>query len=378
MDGRPVRVLELRSALGAGGGPEKTILLGAAMADPRRVDVTVCYLRDARDESFSISARARQLGVRYVELLERHSFDWRIWPALRRVVREHRIDIVHTHDYKTDALGWSLARTDGVRSLATVHGWIRNTMRERLYGVADRRLLAGFPLVLAVSERLRQTLVCAGVAPERVRRLLNGVDSRWFDATGVPRAVLRERLGLPADATVVGSVGRLGAEKRFDLLIEAAARLDPKPVVAIAGDGPCREALTRLAAERSIDLRLLGHCDDVRGLYEALDVFVQSSDTEGIPNVLLEAMAMRTPIVATDVGGTSEIVSDAAHGLLVPRRDVRAMAEAVRRTLAETGATAERLARARRRVERELSFAARTATLDGIYEQLAGPRRAAA
>src|SRR6188472_4414588 len=98
----PIRVLELRSVRGTGGGPEKTILLGAARSDRSRYAVTVCYIRDLRDDVFHIDGRATELGVDYVEVRERHSFDWRIWPELRRLVRERRIDIVHSHDYKTN------------------------------------------------------------------------------------------------------------------------------------------------------------------------------------------------------------------------------------------------------------------------------------
>src|SRR5262245_58047416 len=103
MSGRgPVRVLELRSVRGTGGGPEKTILMGAAMADPRSVHVTVCYLRDRRDEVFSIDARARHAHVDYVEVIERHSFDPGVWPQLKALIADRRIDLLHAHDYKTN------------------------------------------------------------------------------------------------------------------------------------------------------------------------------------------------------------------------------------------------------------------------------------
>src|SRR2546423_10144069 len=100
----PVRVLELRCVRGTGGGPEKTILHGAALADSARVAVTVCYLRDRADAQFEIRARASALALDYVELQERHSFDASVWSALVRLVRDRSIDIVHAHDYKTDLL----------------------------------------------------------------------------------------------------------------------------------------------------------------------------------------------------------------------------------------------------------------------------------
>ena len=99
-----IRVLELRSVRGTGGGPEKTILLGAALADRSRFAVTVCYLRDARDPLFRVDRRAETADLDYVEITEQYSFDARVWPKLRALVRDRRIDIVHAHEYKTDLL----------------------------------------------------------------------------------------------------------------------------------------------------------------------------------------------------------------------------------------------------------------------------------
>ena len=92
---------------------EKTILLGAARSDPSRYAITVCYLRDERDEVFGPAQRVDGLDIDYVEVRERHSFDRRIWRALRALVRDRRIDIVHAHEYKTDLLAWLLARCQG-------------------------------------------------------------------------------------------------------------------------------------------------------------------------------------------------------------------------------------------------------------------------
>lgn len=191
-------------------------------------------------------------------------------------------------------------------------------------------------------------------------------------------AAVRTKLGLPVDRPVIGSIGRLGPEKRFDLLIEAARRLSLHPCVAIAGDGPCAADLSRAASSSGVDLRLLGHQQDVREVYEALDVFVQTSDTEGIPNAVLEAMALETPVVATAVGGTGEIVADGADGLLVPRRDVEALARAIQRTLDDEEGRTDRVRAARARAETDLAFDARMRKLEAIYQQLAGrggPRR---
>ncbi|HEX6210504.1 MAG TPA: glycosyltransferase, partial [Methylomirabilota bacterium] len=203
-------MLELRSVRGTGGGPEKTILLGAAMADPARVHVTVCYLRDARDDVFHVDERARRTGVEYLEIVERHSLDPAIWRPLKQLVADRRIDIVHAHEYKTDLLAWILARRMDVVPLATAHGWTGHSRRERLvYYPADKRVLRRFPLVIAVSAEVRQDLLSHGAAPERVRVLLNGIDHLAFRRNPTARAEARARFGVGPGEIAVGAVGRL-------------------------------------------------------------------------------------------------------------------------------------------------------------------------
>src|SRR5215475_11024100 len=306
----PIRVLELRSVRGTGGGPEKTILLGAARTDPAQFAVTVCYIRDERDRVFGIDTRAAALPVDYVELTERHSFDLRLWKSLRRIVRERAIDIVHAHEYKTDLLAWLLARSTGVIALATVHGWTGHSMRERrLYYPADKRVLARFPKLIAVSSEIRRELVLNGAHPDRIATILNGIDHRAFVRQRPRGPVVRGALALGSDAFVIGSVGRLEPQKRFDLLIDAfkACYLrHPNLRLLIVGDGSLRPTLQEQInrAGLSSSCQLLGQRLDIADLHHAFDLFVQSSDYEGTPNAVLEAMAMDTPVIATDAGGT--------------------------------------------------------------------------
>jgi glycosyltransferase involved in cell wall biosynthesis len=382
---QPVRVLELRSVRGTGGGPEKTILLGAQQADRSRFAVTVCYIRDARDAVFGIDARAERLGIDYVEIPERSSFDPRVWGALRRLVRDRGIDIVHAHEYKTDLLALWLARTEGIVPLATSHGWSGHSVRERLvYYPADKRLLRAFPLTIAVSGQIRSELVNAGVPADRVRVVLNAIDHRAFRRDRSREARARLDLALSPDDVVIGAIGSLEACKRFDLLIRTCAELRsrwPTLRLLIAGDGSLSEDLRALAARLlpAGVCQLLGHRPDVVALHHAFDVFVQSSDHEGTPNVVLEAMALETPIVATAAGGTGEIVENGVHALVVPPGDACALANAIDRTLSHRGEAAARVGRARRHVETRLSFDARMDAVESVYDELVNrcPRRGA-
>ena len=382
MPARPIHVLELRSVLGTGGGPEKTILRGAARTDHERFAITVCYIRDQRDHVFALGQLAASLGVDYVEIPERHSFDRTIWPALRQVVRERRIDIVHSHEYKTDLLALLLARAEHVIPLATAHGWTGRNRRERLlYYPVDRFLLARFPRIIAVSGQIRAQLIASGSAGDRVSTVLNGIDPDMFRREPARRAPARLSLNLPDDATVIGSIGRLEPQKRFDLLIEAFAALrqgHPGLRLVIAGDGSLRAELDQLVHRLGLEgaCVLAGHRTDVIDVLHAFDLFVQSSDYEGTSNALLEAMAVETPVVATTAGGTSEMMEDQVHGLLVPTGNLPALVDAIARALADKAATARRAGAARRRIEHELSFDARMRTVERIYEDLAATRPA--
>jgi glycosyltransferase involved in cell wall biosynthesis len=374
-------VLELRSVRGTGGGPEKTILLGTAAADPARFAITVCYIRDRRDAQFEITGRAAAAGIDYVEVLERHSLDPTIWPALRRLVRSRRIDIVHAHEYKTDLIAYLLSTVEPIVPLATAHAWTGHSWREtRLYYPADKRLLARFPQVIAVSSEIRGELLAAGADPAAVDVVLNGIDETRFRRDPARRDPARALYGLADGEIAIGSVGRLEPQKRFDLLIEAFAALHagrPALRLLIAGEGSCRAALEAQIARLGLGgvCRLAGQTADISGFHHALDLFVQSSMYEGTPNVVLEGMALETPVVATDVGGTAELLRDGIDGWIVRPQDLAALTDAMRQALADPEATASRAAAARRRVERDLSFRTRMAKVEAIYERLMMRRR---
>jgi len=371
-----ISVLELRSVRGTGGGPEKTILAGARCHDASRFRITVCYLRDVRDNVFRIGERARSLALDYVEVRERHSLDSGIWHQLLALTRERRFDILHGHDYKTNLLAWLLARRTGALAMATAHGWTGRSLRERwIYYPGDRRVLRRLPRLVAVSTDVRDTLVRAGVRPSSTTVLLNGIDPEAFRRDAARRERMRRTLGIGPGVKLVGAVGRLEAQKRFDVLLDAFAnvREDWRSIeLAIVGDGSLRDGLETQARQLGIAdaCRFLGFRSDIAELHDAFDLFVQSSEYEGTPNAVLESMAMETPIVATDVGGTRELAFPGEHALIVPPGNVVALGAAMRNVLADPAAAWRRSVAARQRVEQELSFAQRTRRLEGIYEGL--------
>jgi glycosyltransferase involved in cell wall biosynthesis len=352
--------------------------MGAAMADASRASVTVCYMRDRRDGIFAIDERARDARVDYVEVVEKHSFDPSVWPQLRRLIADRQIDVVHSHDYKTNLLALMLSKACGVSALSTVHGWTGHSPRERyLYYPADKRVLSKFRRLIAVSTDIANELIAHGAPPDRVTTVLNAIDPRAFqrDPSRVEEARARLRLG--PDQIAIGAVGRLEPQKRFDLLLEAFAVLhqrNPKLHLIIAGDGSLRNALDAQRRELGLQtaVTLTGHVTNVVPLHHAFDLFVQSSDYEGTPNAVLEAMAMETPIIATEAGGTAELVHDGVHGRIIPIGRGDKLMRAISAALLDPAATSRMKVRARERVEGDLSFATRVARVEGIYQELVG------
>jgi glycosyltransferase involved in cell wall biosynthesis len=229
--------------------------------------------------------------------------------------------------------------------------------------------------VVAVSSEIGRELVRCGANPANVTTVLNGIDHRRFRRDPARVADARAALGAAADDTVIGAVGRLEPQKRFDLLLDAFATINrqfPRTRLLIVGDGSQRQPLDAQIKTRNLSdrCRLVGHTDDVVPAYHAFDLLVQSSDYEGTPNAVLEAMAFEVPIVATAAGGTAEIVRDGVDGRIVPIGRVDLLTREIVRSLEQPTIMREMARQARLRVEGELSFETRVRRIERIYDEM--------
>jgi glycosyltransferase involved in cell wall biosynthesis len=374
-------VLHVRVLSGSGGGPERTILQSAAHFDTSDYWLGAAYLHPPGDVGVeSLQRRAAAQRCPFISIADRGPLDLRPVRELFALCRHLDVRIWHGHDYKSDLLGLLLRRLHRMALVATVHGWVTLTPRTRLYYALDRRCLRHFDHVAAVSRALCDEVGALGVDAERRSLLLNGVDGdvfrRQVEAAAAP---LRVRRRVPVERFVIGTAGRLTEEKRHADLIRAThALLQEGRDVAlwIAGEGaehPRLEALIgRLAlADRVV---LLGFLEDAREFYAASDLFVLSSVREGLPNALLEAMAMGLPVVAANVDGVPEVVCDGENGLLYEAEDVGALTAQLRRLLDDPALRSRLAQAARRKVEERFRFAARVDAERAIYDRVIGRR----
>lgn len=368
-------VLHARVVAGCGGGPDKTILRSARYAREQGLRMGAVYLHPRGDTGIEvIRSQAQTLGCPLWTIAESGPLDVRVIGPLLRLCRERHVTIWHGHDYKSNLLGLALARLWPMRLVTTAHGWTGETWRTRLYRRLDLWAMRRYERVAAVSPLLAHQCREAGVASDRVSYLPNGIELDDYVRQYEP-AEARRALGIGAERCAIGVVGRLSAEKGVDRALHCLAALRqryPQAQLHVVGDGPQRAALHALAASLQIEphVRFWGWQANPRRLFEAMDMLLLPSHTEGAPNAVLEAMALRTPVAATDVGAVREMLDDGRCGVVLPAGDVSRW-PALIAPLVVSSARREILAeRAAARVARHYTFALRMQRMIGLYEQV--------
>ena len=267
--------------------------------------------------------------------------------AIAQLMRANDVDVLHTHGYRPDVVDGGVARAMKRAHVTTLHGFVGGSWRGRLYEWLQVRAAVRAQAAIAVSAPIADRLTRAG-GGATTHLLRNAVAP---NASAFSREASRAALALPADAFLVGWVGRLSHEKGPDLFVEALALTGDHVHGVFVGDGPLRAQLLALAGERGVAHRL--HCTGMRPqasrYLAAFDALALTSRTEGTPMVLLEAMWAGVPIVATAVGGVPDVLR-AGDALLCPGGDVGAIAEAVSRMAAEPALRASLSLQARARV----------------------------
>lgn len=372
-------ILDARVVRGSGGGPDKTILKSPRFLRPAGYRMLCAYMHAPDDAGFDqLRQKAARWQAPLLSVPDRGPLDLGVVPRFLALCRRERVAVWHGHDYKSNLLGLLLRPFWPMRLVTTVHGWVEYTRRTPLYFGVDRLCLPRYEHVLCVSPDLHRQCVAAGVPAGRCTLIENGIDLDEFTRRRTPAEAKRAE-GFDPDRLVVGAVGRLSAEKGFDLLIRAVGRLarDGLDVgLVVAGEGKERAALEALVAELGLRdrVRLAGYLGDPRPLYEAMDVFALSSLREGLPNVLLEALSLEVPAAATRIAGVPRLLRDGDNGLLIEPGSVEELAAALGRLLRDAGLR-RRLGQAgRSTVARDYSFAARMGKLADLYDSLLGRR----
>jgi len=328
-----VNVLQLISSAGYYGAENVVVSLSKSLEGHGcRSVIGVFHNECQQNEELIRQARRRDLCVLPIPC--RGRWDWQTIQAIRETLKTQSIDVLHTHGYKPDIYGYLAARKLGIPSIATCHLWTHDTIAVRVYEALDALFLRRFDTVVAVSDPIAKALRGSGIREGKIRVIDNGIDLSSFSQ---PRAAFKEETGT-GQKLIVGTAGRLVPQKGLGYFLRAAREVLAEFAdigFVVVGGGPDREKLECMARELGIEknIEFRGHCTDMGSVYASMDVFVLASLDEGMPMVVLEAMAAKKPVIATSVGAVPRLVLDKKTGLLVPPKDVPALKLAILRLL---------------------------------------------
>ncbi len=290
-----------------------------------------------------LAEELRKLSLSVLVISEKRQNPLIIAYRLAKIFRQVRPDIVHTHKYKDSILATIAARCVGVpHVIRVVHGMPEpfkglSNVNMSFYTMVDRLVIGWLVArIIAVSSDIERALVrLYGTA--RVARIHNGIDLEIVQVR-IPRSNKRKEWNFSDTVTLVGTVGRLVPVKGHAVLLEALQILhesDRMVNLVIVGDGPLREHLEAEVRRLGLNefVRFTGHQVESYDFINMMDVFVLPSLHEGIPMVLLEALALQRPVVASRVGGIPEVVVHGRTGLLAEPSDASSLAKLIRRMI---------------------------------------------
>lgn len=289
-----------------------------------------------------------------------------------KIIRAKHVNVVHTHGYRSDIVGGLAGRRNGLPIVTTVHGFTGGSLKNRCFEALQRLAFRRFDAVAVVSQPQFDLLRASGVPESRLHLIANALAAH---PNPLDRTSARRELGIPAEGLIAGWVGRVSVEKGIDTFIDAMHSIGDRVIRAtIIGDGPERAAQQARAESLAPGrFQWLGSIPDAARYFAAFDVYVMSSRAEGLPMVLLEAMAARIPIVTTRVGGIPDLLSS-AQGLLVPTDDPLALAAAIRATIDDPASASMRAQAAEQRQRSEYDVAPWAARYESLYRHLIGAR----
>jgi glycosyltransferase involved in cell wall biosynthesis len=355
------------------GGPERQALGLARHLPASTRTIFLSFAEGGRAQP--LLEEARRLGFEAIELRANAPHFFRAANEVEDHLRRSGADLLLCSGYKPDIIGWLAARRAGVPAVAVAHGWTAATRKVRLNEALDRWVLRRLACTVCVSEDMAVRVRRAGVPPDRVTVIRNAIDTPTLDHPDPAYRQMLQGLFARPRTHLIGSAGRLSPEKGFDQLIEAAAlvtQAEPDAGFVVFGEGPLRAALSRLITERGLEGRFVlgGFRSEMPSLLPHFDLAVLSSYTEGLPVIVLEALAAAVPVVATAVGGTPEVLEDGVHGYLVRPGDPVALADRILRLLRSEADRREMGGRGRQRVREQFTFAAMALQYQQLFDRL--------
>jgi glycosyltransferase involved in cell wall biosynthesis len=321
---KPITVVILLHTV-AYGGIETILINWLKHIDPRKYKLhLLCFANTGGTEQPFIDV-ANMVGIHVDNTIpwSRRKPAWKAAKLLADYLREIDADILHTHNFYSDLVGWLAAKIYPVKLMTTLYvisvvGW-----KQKLLQYLDNFLVRQFDLVTAQCEQTKAEIIALDLPADKIKVLISGFEADCPKLTDNERYQKREAFGVTDEQIVFVNVARLYPEKAQAKLLTCFAKIKavhPKSVLWILGCGPLEQELRQLCTGLGLDesVRWLGFVADLLPTLQLADVMTHPSFSEGVPLSICSGLAVALPVIASDVGGVREVVKDGRNGLLVP------------------------------------------------------------
>jgi glycosyltransferase involved in cell wall biosynthesis len=353
------------------GGPEKQILSHLEYVDRKRFNIHFgSFIEGRQPNEFLRSAKA--IGAPNLVLTQNHFLDFTPINKLRTYVLANDIHGLITHGYKSNIFGNLALIGLPISHAMYVRGWTSEDKKVMVYNWLDKKFLKRGDLVVTVAHRKLIELESLGISKKKLRCIFNGVSLLPLET---PPQSLREAFGIPPESGVALAAGRLSPEKGHALLLKAVGQVLSQGVdfhCVIFGDGPERDYLENQRTQLGLSSNVIfaGFSRTWKNYLPQADFLINPSLSEVMPNVVLESMAQGCPVLATDVGGVTELIPDDDHGLVVRSGSPEALATGIVASIKNKPKRVDIVEKAKAHILGHFSFQAQAKYLEDLYLEL--------
>ena len=325
-----MKVLHLISSCGLFGA-ERVILTLASQNNG--IDFWVGALNNHHNPHLEIIQEAKTAGLKTIVFDSRGQVDFKTVSSIQKFLNENSIDILHTHNYKSDIMGFWATRFSYTQWVATNHVWHSTDSKMRFYETIDAIVLKFAKMIFTVSQEIKDDMLQKGFKENHIHVIHNGINISQFNPK-TARVQLRADWKVSDNEILLTIVGRLAPEKGHEVLFKAMTQITkqhPNVKLLVIGDGPLRNNLEEQIKNLNLSnhIILAGLREDMPDVYRSCDILVNASYKEGLPMTILEAMASGLTIIATRVGAVPQVIREGENGILLEAGNSEVLAQAV-------------------------------------------------
>jgi len=329
------------------------------------------------NKDVAINNKITQEGIPYTCIEAKKILDWGIIKQLRKIFKENENPLIHSHGYKADVYSLLASRRLKIPVTTTIHGWTSEDSKVRIYEKIQAFAWKYFDLVFCVSKAYMDVAIKKGIPSNKLQMLHNGIIVADSQSENVQASIeeFESQYNISKNDLVVGIIGRLGIEKGHNLFLEMASKVSSKidnVKYMIVGEGAEYKSLKKLAGDLNVLDKVIftGHIDNMASVYERMDIMAICSLREGLPNVLLEAMLNKVPVVSVKVGGVPEVIDGERGGILIGDRNPDQFARILIELIRDEGRRKELGKKGMQRIEESFTFDGRMKKVMGYYNSM--------